>query len=216
MDEGQPEVVEEICRRLDMMPLAIELAAARARAMTSREILRRLNDRFRLLRGGSEIAPARQQTLRATIEWSYALLTAQQRALSDRLAIFAGGFTAAAAEQVCADSELHQVDISELLERLVDRSLLVPEVSPAGETRYSQPETVREYARERLSWLPEADGIPRRHAAHFEKVAERARPELMAGENGPGCRRLSKRPTISGPRWTGATSTSRGGSCGWR
>jgi predicted ATPase/DNA-binding CsgD family transcriptional regulator len=185
MDEGQPEVVEDICRRLDMMPLAIELAAARARAMTSREILRRLDDRFRLLRGGSQVAPARQQTLRATIEWSYALLTPQERALSDRLAIFAGGFTVAAAEQVCADSELLPVDVSELLERLVDRSLLVPEVSAAGETRYSQLETVREYARERLSWLPEADAIARRHAAHFEKVAERARPELMTGEVGP-------------------------------
>jgi predicted ATPase len=128
LDGGPPEVVEAVCQRLDRMPLAIELAAAHARAMTSQEILRRLDDRFKLLRGGSQVAPARQQTLRATIAWSYGLLSSPERTLSDRLAIFAGGSTADAAEEICADNELPSAEVAELMEQLVDKSLLVPEV----------------------------------------------------------------------------------------
>ena len=179
LDGGPPEVVEAVCQRLDRMPLAIEFAAAHARAMTSQEILRRLDDRFKLLRGGSQVAPARQQTLRATIAWSYGLLSSPERTLSDRLAIFAGGSTADAAEEICADNELPSAEVAELLEQLVDKSLLVPEVGAEGQTRYWQLETVRAHARENLSSQPETAALERRHALHYAEMAERAGPALM-------------------------------------
>ncbi|MDR0358623.1 MAG: LuxR C-terminal-related transcriptional regulator [bacterium] len=179
LDEGPPDIVEAVCRRLDRMPLAIELAAAHARAMTGQEILRRLDDRFQLLRGGSQVAPARQQTLRATIAWSYGLLSQAERTLSDRLAIFAGGCTAEAAEEVCADGELPSVEVAGLIEQLVDKSLLVPEVGAEGQTRYWQLETVRAHARERLPSQAETAALARRHALHYADLAERTGPALM-------------------------------------
>ncbi|MBO0703714.1 MAG: hypothetical protein J2P39_00215 [Candidatus Dormibacteraeota bacterium] len=179
LNEGPPDVVEAVCGRLDRMPLAIELAAAHARAMTGQEILRRLDDRFKLLRGGSQVAPARQQTLRATIAWSYGLLSRAECTLSDRLGIFAGGCTAEAAEEIGADDQLPGADVAELIEQLVDKSLLVPEVGAEGQTRYWQLETVRAHARERLSSQAETVALARRHALYYANMAERAGPALM-------------------------------------
>jgi predicted ATPase len=154
--------VAEICRRLDGIPLAIELAAARVRSMEVDEILGRLQNRLRLLATGSRLAPPRQQTLRASIDWSYNLLSPSECLLLGRLAVFVGGWTLAAAEAVCAGGELTEVDVLDLLGQLVDRSLVVAE---AG--RYHLLETIREYALERLVDGGEAAALRERHAAYF-------------------------------------------------
>ncbi len=139
--------VAEICHRLDGIPLAIELAAARTRAMSVDQIAARLHDRFRLLGGGDRTALPRQQTLRALIDWSHDLLTAEERALFRRLAVFAGGFTLEAAEKVGAGGDLDERDVLDLLTRLVEKSLVALD---AGGERYRLLETVRQYAYEHL------------------------------------------------------------------
>jgi predicted ATPase/class 3 adenylate cyclase len=168
----------EICRRLDGIPLAIELAAARVRALSVENIAVRLDDRFRLLTGGDRTALPRQQTLRALIGWSYDLLPPEERALFRRLSVFAGGWTLEAAEAVGANGEARAEDVLDLLTRLVEKSLIV--VEAAGE-RYRLLETVREYAQERLREFAEQDHARARHLAFYSGFAERARAEL----NGP-------------------------------
>jgi predicted ATPase len=153
--------VAELCRRLDELPLAVELAAARANVLTPRQLLDRLAQRLDLLKGGRD-AEARQQTLRATIEWSYELLDEEERQLFSRLSVFAGGCTLAAAEDVCA-SDL------DLLQSLVDKSL----VRFTG-GRYWMLETIREYAGERLASLPDRDAVARAHAEHYLALAASA------------------------------------------
>ena len=139
-----------VCRRLDGMPLAIELAAARLRSMSLAELGERLDQRFRLLTGGSRTALERQQTLRATVGWSYALLTRPERVLLARLSVFADGFGLAAAEAVCGSGDIAMLDVAELLGSLVDKSLVVAE--PAGAAlRYRLLETIRLFAAERLA-----------------------------------------------------------------
>ncbi len=141
--------VAEICRRLDGIPLALELAAARISALTPAQIAVRLSDRFRLLRGGSRAAPERQQTLAAAVQWSYDLCSSSEQALFRRLSVFAGGFTLEAAETVCADDALPREEVLDLLSALVDRSLVV--VQHQGDNlRYQMLETIRAYAEERL------------------------------------------------------------------
>ena len=138
--------VAEVCRRLDGIPLAIELAAARVRVLPVEEIARRLDDRFRLLTGGGRTAPPRQQTLRATLDWSHDLLTEPERALLRRLAVFVGGWTLEAAEAVGAGDGLAADAVLDLLTRLVDKSLAQVDEGAAGEGRYRLLETVRQYA----------------------------------------------------------------------
>jgi predicted ATPase/class 3 adenylate cyclase len=142
-------VVTEICRRLDGMPLAIELAAARVRALSLDEINDSLHDRFRLLTGGSRTAVRRQQTLRASVDWSHALLSEPERVLFRRLAAFAGGFDLGAAQNVAGSSEVERYQVLDQLSLLVDKSLVVAE-STTGRTRYRLLETVRQYASEKL------------------------------------------------------------------
>jgi len=155
--------VAEICRRLDGLPLAIELAAARTKLLAPERLLERLGSTLPLLTGGARDAPERQRTLRATIEWSYDLLARPAEALFARLAVFAGTFPLAAAEEV-AGADLDG------LEALVDSSL----VKPIGDDRFLMLETIREYAAEKLAASGDADEVPRRHAAFFTKLAEEA------------------------------------------
>jgi predicted ATPase/class 3 adenylate cyclase len=168
--------VVEICRRLDGIPLAIELAAARVRALSVQTIGERLSDRFLLLTGGDPTALPRQRTLRALIDWSYDLLDEPERALLRRLSVFAGGWSLEAAEAVGSGGEIDIVQVLDLLTRLVEKSLVTME---AGGTRYRLLETVRQYARERLEDSGEASDTRTRHLAYHVALAETARPELV-------------------------------------
>jgi predicted ATPase/DNA-binding CsgD family transcriptional regulator/DNA-binding XRE family transcriptional regulator len=164
------DAVAEICRRLDGMPLAIELAAARLRAFAPGEIAAGLHDRFRLLTGGSRTAVRRQQTLRASVDWSHALLTEPERILFRRLAAFAGGFGLPAADAVAAGDSLERHQVLDLLALLVDKSLVTAEES-RGVTRYRLPETIRQYAAEKLSDSGEAGTVRTRHRDHYAAMA---------------------------------------------
>ncbi len=154
--------VAEICRQLEGIPLAIELAAARVRAISLDDILTRLQNRLRLLVSGSTLAPPRHQTLRASIDWSYNQLTEAERLLLQRLAVFVGGCTLATAERICAVGELAEDEVVDLLGRLVDRSLVIPEGG-----RYRLLETIREYALERLVDAGEAETLRDRHSDYY-------------------------------------------------
>ncbi|WP_106252074.1 BTAD domain-containing putative transcriptional regulator [Nonomuraea fuscirosea] len=167
LDAANVAAVVALCRRLDGMPLAIELAAARLRTMTPGQLADRIDDRFRLLTGGSRTALPRQQTLRAVVEWSWELLDDEERALAGRLGVFAGGATLEAVEQVCAGA-------AGVLGALADKSL----VQVSSEGRYSMLETIRAYALERLEESGEAGAYRRRHAAYLRDLVERATPEL--------------------------------------
>ncbi|OBK72266.1 transcriptional regulator [Mycobacterium sp. 1274761.0] len=162
--------VAEICSRLDGMPLAIELAAARVRSLSLTEILDSLHDRFRLLTGGSRRAVRRQQSLEASVDWSHALLTEPERILFRRVSAFMGGFDLIAAQQVCSDDGLPRHQILDQLTLLVDKSLLVAETA-SGRTRYRLLETVRQYAMEKLGESGEADTVRDRHRNHYTSIA---------------------------------------------
>jgi predicted ATPase/class 3 adenylate cyclase/DNA-binding CsgD family transcriptional regulator len=166
------ETVTEICRRLDGMPLAIELAAARVRALSLDEIVDSLHDRFRLLTGGARTAVRRQQTLRASVDWSHALLTESERILFRRLAAFMGGFDLDAAQSVAGTTEVERFQVLDQLSLLVDKSLVVAENS-SGRTRYRLLETVRQYALEKLGESGEADSVRARHRDHYTSMAQR-------------------------------------------
>jgi predicted ATPase/class 3 adenylate cyclase/DNA-binding CsgD family transcriptional regulator len=160
----------EICRRLDGMPLAIELAAARVRVLSLTEIRDGLHDRFRLLTGGARTAVRRQQTLRASVDWSHALLTEPERILFRRLAVFMGGFDLDAAEAVAGGGDVESYQVLDLLTLLVDKSLVVAE-NASGRTRYRLLETVRQYAQEKLGESDEADAVRSRHRDHYTAMA---------------------------------------------
>ncbi|HET6948467.1 MAG TPA: tetratricopeptide repeat protein [bacterium] len=169
--------VAQICRRLDGIPLAIELAAARVKVLSVDELAARLDDRFRLLTGGSRTAMPRHQTLRATMDWSHDLLSPEERMLFRRLAVFAGGFTLPAAEAVCAGDGVEPSTVLDVLTRLVDRSLVM--VDLRGEvTRYRLLETVRQYALEKLLAAGEAPGVRAGHRDWYLHRAEQAEDEL--------------------------------------
>jgi predicted ATPase/DNA-binding CsgD family transcriptional regulator len=162
--------VGEICRRLDGLPLAIELAAARVRALSLAEILDSLHDRFRLLTGGARTAVRRQQTLRASVDWSHALLTEPERVLFRRLAVFLGGFDLDAAQAVAGGGDVQPYQVLDQLTLLVDKSLVVADDS-GGRTRYRLLETVRQYAAEKLGESGEADGVRSHHRDHYTAMA---------------------------------------------
>ena len=182
--------VVEICRRLDGLPLAIELAAARLRSMTVQQVADRLGDRFRLLTGGSRTAVARHQTLRAVVAWSWDLLTDEERHLAERLAVFAGGATQESAEDVCAGTGLPVDDVLDLLIALADKSLV--QVVAGEPPRYRMLETIREYGVERLTDHGEVTGVRAAHAAHFLRLAETAEPRLRTGEQVEWIERLGR------------------------
>ena len=169
LTEGNRQAVAQVCARLDGLPLAIELAAARMRVLSVRQLAERLDDVFGVLTGGARSAPPRHQALRATLDWSYDLLTGPERAVLRRLAMFAGGCTLAAAEQVAAFGEIRPGDVLDLLARLADKSLLRVD----GE-RYHLLATIREYAAEKLPEAGERSRARRAHLAYFVGFAERA------------------------------------------
>ncbi|HYP20585.1 MAG TPA: NB-ARC domain-containing protein, partial [Chloroflexia bacterium] len=167
--ENAPAVVE-LCRRLDGLPLAIELAAARAKLLSPEALLTRLGNRLGLLTGGARDLPDRQRTLRATLDWSYDLLSDTERLLFARLAVFAGGWTLEAAEGVYELGD--EAEVLELMSALVDKSLVQQRAIDRHEPRFAMLETVREYALERLEESGESEVLHRRHAAYFLKLAE--------------------------------------------
>jgi non-specific serine/threonine protein kinase len=170
--------IAQICFRLDGIPLAIELAAARVRALSANQIAKRLDDRFRLLTGGSRTALERHQTLRATIDWSYNLLSGDEKLLLRRLAVFTGGWTLEAAEQVCAgNNDISSQDVLDLLTHLVEKSLVIMEES-AGSARYHTLETTRQYAREKLFDSDEGATLHDKHLTYFLDLAEQADKEI--------------------------------------
>ncbi|MEN4478319.1 LuxR C-terminal-related transcriptional regulator [Mycolicibacterium cosmeticum] len=172
-------VVREICRRLDGMPLAIELAAARARALTPAQILGSLHDRFRLLTGGARTAVRRQQTLRASVDWSHDLLSEPERASFRRFGVFTGGFDLEAAQAVGGSSAAERYQVMDQLGLLVDKSLVVAD-DVSGSMRYRMLETVRQYALEKLAEAGEADEVRCRHRDYFtEKACDADRQRLV-------------------------------------
>ena len=177
--------VAQICHRLDGIPLAIELAASRVKVLPVEGINKRLDDRFRLLTGGSRTALPRQQTLRALIDWSYNLLSDSERALFTRLSAFMNGWTLPAAEAICAGEGIEDYEVLDLLTGLVEKSLVVveeafsTEEAPSDEEgRYRLLETVRQYARDKLLESGEAEGLRDRHLEWYLGLVEKAEPEL--------------------------------------
>ena len=173
--------IARVCRQLDGMPLAIELAAARIKTLSVEQIAARLDDRFHLLTLGSRTALPRQQTLRATMDWSYDLLTEQERVLLRRLSVFAGGWSLEAAEAVCAGDGIEPRQVLDLLSHLADKSLLTVE-QRNSESRYRLLETIRQYAREKLLASGEAERIQDCHLNFFLSLAEKAEPRLRSGD----------------------------------
>jgi predicted ATPase/DNA-binding SARP family transcriptional activator len=179
-EENAPVLVR-LCRRLDGMPLALELAAARVRVLSVEQIDARLDDAIRFLTGGSRTSVPRQQALRAAMDWSHDLLGQDERALFRRLSVFAGGFTLAAAEEICAVGNIEKGEVLDLLTYLTDKSLVLV-AEQDGETRYRMLETIRQYGREKLEESGEAEEVRRRHVALFLRLAEQAEPQLKGRE----------------------------------
>ncbi len=171
------QAVARICQQLDGIPLALEFAAVRVRSMSVEQIATRLDDRFRLLTGGSRTSLPRQQTLRAALDWSHGLLSDKERVLLRRLSVFAGGWTLEPAEAVCAGGDMEESEVLDLLTHLIDKSLVMLD-EEAGEARYRLLETVRQYAQEKLVEAGEAEAVRGRHRDFFLALAERADPEL--------------------------------------
>ena len=187
-NESAPAVAE-ICKRLDGLPLAIELAAARVRLLSPEAMLARLGNRLKLLKGGARDLPARQQTLRGTLDWSYHLLTEEEKTLFGRLSAFSGGSTLEAIEEICYPEE-EGIDALEGIESLLEENLLKQEEGVGGESRFAMLETIQEYAREKLEESGEAEEVKRRHAEYFLGLAEEANAELRGPEAAKGLERL--------------------------
>ena len=179
--ESNAGTVAEICTRLDGLPLAIELAAARVKLLPAQQLLQRLNRRLDILTGGMQDLPARHQTLRHTLDWSYDLLQTHEQQLFARLAIFVGGSTLEAVETICQLADDRPIGILDGLQALVAHSLLRQTVGEDGMPRFSMLETIREYSIERLHASGKADAIRERHAAYYLRLAEQAAPELAGG-----------------------------------
>ena len=196
VDASNAMAVATICRRLDGLPLALELASARLKLFSPQALLARLGDQLALLTGGAQDTPQRHQTLRATLAWSYDLLAPAEQVLFRRLSVFAGGCTLEAAEAVCADpagaASLGEVSILDGLTNLVDQHLLRAEEGPDGEPRFAMLETIHAYSREQLAKSAEAEALARRHAAYFVGLAERAEPELRGPEQQTWLGRLDR------------------------
>jgi len=191
LTEANAPVVAEVCRRLDGLPLAIELAAARVKVLSVEQIAARMEDLFRLLTGGRRAALPHQQTLRATLDWSYALLSEPERTLLGRLSVFAGGWTLGAAEAVGAEESVEGWEVLDLLTSLVDKSLAVYD-DQSGEGRYRLLETVRQYARDRLLEAGEVEAVRSRHLGFFLRMAEETEPELYGPEQAAWLERLER------------------------
>lgn len=179
LDETNADAVAEICRRLDGIPLAIELAAARVGAMNPSDIAAHIDERFRLLTGGRRGGVERHQTLRATVDWSYSLLEPAEQIVFDRLGVFSGGFDASGAAAVVTGEGIESWDVLDALGALVAKSMIAIDDSASGDARYHLLETLRAYALEQLAERSEADDWRRRHATHFAALVEQWAPELL-------------------------------------
>lgn len=202
--------VAEICTRLDGLPLAIELAAARVKILSPQAILAKLGNRLQLLTGGARDLPARRQTVRGAVAWSYDLLKEEEKRLFERLAVFVGGFTYEAAEAVVQSSSVQpnfdssssekeynearalNIDVLDLLTSLIDKSLLVSKEQADGEMRFRMLEVVREYALDRLEAAGETEAMRRSHAAYFLRLGEEAEPHLQAAQSAEWLNRLEE------------------------
>jgi predicted ATPase/class 3 adenylate cyclase len=182
LTDQNAQAVARLCQRLDGIPLAIELAAARVKVLTIEQIATRLDDRFRLLTGGSRTALERQQTLRATLDWSYQLLSEPERVLLQRLSVFSGGWTLEAAEQVCSGDGLEAAEVLEVLARLVGKSLALMAAEDGDAPRYRLLETIRQYARERMLLSSTGENLRDRHLAFYLRLAEELEPKLKTAE----------------------------------
>lgn len=181
LTDDNAAAVAEICRRLDGVPLAIELAAARVRALAPSDLAERIDHRFRLLTAGPRREAGRHRTLEAVVDWSYELLAEDEARLFDRVSVFAGSFTLGAAEAVCADERVPQPDIGGLLAELVDKSMLASEHG-RGDVRYRLLDTLRVYGGMRLEAAGDADGFRRAHAHHYVGLVERLAPAVRGPE----------------------------------
>ncbi|HEY2508310.1 MAG TPA: adenylate/guanylate cyclase domain-containing protein [Streptosporangiaceae bacterium] len=194
LDDAVAQQVATICRRLDGIPLALELAAARLSSMSLAQVAARLDQRFRLLTGGSRNAMPRQQTLQATVDWSFSLLNPAERETLTRLSVFVGGFELEAAETVCAGGDVDELDVMDLVRSLVDKSLVVAD-RQADSVRYRQLETIRQYCAAELLRAAGDDQVVRvreLHADYYLQLAETAGPQLRASEQGAWLRRLDR------------------------
>jgi len=200
-DEDAP-VVAEICRKLDGIPLAIELAAARVETFGVQGLAARLDDRFQFLTGGRRSGPPRHRTLRATLDWSYEVLSETERAMLRRLGIFMGGFTLEAACAVAADPTLLKSDIIDAVAELVEKSLAAVETTET-EPRLRLLETTRAYALERLAESGERDAVAHRHAEYYRNLFERAEGEAAARPRTNGWPIMLGKSTICARRSTG-------------
>jgi predicted ATPase len=190
LSEDNAQTISAICRKLDGIPLAIELAAARAKVLSSAEILARLEDSLSLLTGGARDLPDRQQTMRAAIHWSYDLLTDAEKIAFCRLAVFAGGFTLHQAEAVIADNEIRESEVLDIITSLSGKSLLVTKREGQGETRFRMLQLVRDFAIELLTTIDADRGVRRSHAEYFLQLAEGAVPHLAASDSAEWLERL--------------------------
>ena len=182
LSESNGASIAEICRRLDGIPLAIELAASRMAAMQPKEVADNLDERFRLLTGGRRRGIERHQTLRAMVDWSYSLLNERERRTFERLGVFSGTFDAAAAESVASDDAVDRFDVLDALSELVAKSMVVAEPGPEGSTRYFLLETLRQYALERLDAEGTSDELRRRHAAYYAEFIAQVAPGMYGAD----------------------------------
>ena len=189
VDENDAPTLARLCRRLDGIPLAIELAAARVRSSSPADILTQLDHRFRLLSAGRRTAPTRQQTLHNAIDWSYGLLGEPERILLRRLSVFGGGFDLGAVEAITSDATLEATEVVDILDRLVDKSLVALDLSSRA-TRYRLLESIRDYAFERLEESDETSALAARHARYFAAFSEKAGPGLRGPDEGAWCERV--------------------------
>src|SRR5579871_3168636 len=183
--------VASVCHCLDGIPLAIELAAARVNVLSVEEINARLEHRFRLLRGNSRTTLPRQQTLQATLDWSYELLSEKERLLLGRLCVFAGGWRLEAAEKVCSDKQIVDFEVMDLLASLIDKSLVIAQ-EQGGKSRYRLLETIREYGKQKLKETQEEKRWRDRHLEHFLALAEEAESQLRGAEQAQSLERLQE------------------------
>ncbi len=202
-----------ICYRLDGIPLAIELAAARLRSMSVEELHQRLDQRFALLIGGPRTALPRHRTLRSTIDWSYDLLREPEKLVLQQLSVFAGGWTLTAAEEVCAGEGIEHGDVIDLLTSLADKSLVVPEEQETAQTHWRLLETVRQYARDRLEDSGGSAAARVRHRDYYLALAEEADSKLRGAEQAEWLRRLEKEHDNlrAGLEWSLAEAGPKGG-----
>ena len=188
LNEREAPAVAELVARLEGIPLALELAAARLRSLSVADINARLKDRYKILTGGGRVLLERQQTLRALVDWSYDLLTEQEQTVLNRLSVFAGGFDLAAAEAVCGDEPLLPDDVLDQLSSLVEKSLVMTGERDEG-TRYSMLETIRDYAREKLQAAVDAEATALRHCNHYFVIAKAIRDGLQGPDQAEWIRR---------------------------